>query len=249
MKYVLITGASSGIGFASALAFAKRGKNLIVVARRKEKLEELREKVREIDASLEVIIKVLDLSNIANVYTLFDELEKVQIETFINNAGFNSGYSLLVDADVNKMEQMINLNITALMILTTLYIKKYLNVENAQVINISSTGGYSLVKQAISYCASKFFVSAFSEGLHNELKSCNAKVTVKVLAPSATDTEFFAIASNNKIASCNAMYSSYNTSEEMANYLLELYDSDSPVGYVDRTNFTLKLSNYMFNHL
>lgn len=249
MKYVLITGASSGIGFASALAFSKRGKNLILVARRKERLEELKRRIREIDDCLDVIIKVLDLSDITNVYTLFNELEDLQIETLINNAGFNSGYLPLLDADVSKMEQMINLNITALMVLTTLYIKKYANVDNTQVINVSSTGGYNLVKKAVNYCASKFFVSAFSEGLHKELKSCGAKVTVKVLAPSATDTEFFAVASNNKITSCSEMYRSYNTSEEMANYLLKLYDSNSPVGYVNRTNFTLELSDYILNHL
>lgn len=87
MKYTVITGASSGIGYETALAFAARGKNLILVARRLDKLEELKSAIQDIDPTVNVIVRTSDLSVTDQAYTLYSNLKEYQIETWINNAG------------------------------------------------------------------------------------------------------------------------------------------------------------------
>ncbi|WP_297438554.1 SDR family NAD(P)-dependent oxidoreductase, partial [uncultured Clostridium sp.] len=83
MKYTVITGASTGIGREAAKEFAKRGKNLVVVARRKVELESLKAEVKGINEKLDVIIKVSDLGKLENVYKLYEELKELDIETWI----------------------------------------------------------------------------------------------------------------------------------------------------------------------
>ena len=83
---------------------------------------------------------------------------------------------------------MIHLNIEALTIFSTLFVHDYMDIQNTQLINISSCGGYIIVPTAVTYCATKFYVSTFTEGLARELESRNAKMKVKVLAPAATRT-------------------------------------------------------------
>ncbi|KDN11529.1 oxidoreductase, short-chain dehydrogenase/reductase family [Snodgrassella communis] len=123
-KYTVITGSSSGIGYATAIAFAKRDKNLIVITRRKEKLEALKQEIASINANVEVVIKVCDLSSATNAHSLFDDLENYFIETWINNAGFGH-YGSVKDQDLDKIETMLHLNIEALTILSTRYVSKY----------------------------------------------------------------------------------------------------------------------------
>ena len=124
MKYTVITGASSGIGYEAALAFAGKNKNLIIVARSKEKLEQLEKEIKKISPDSDVIIKVSDLSVSENVYKLYDDLKKYTLETWVNNAGFgNTG--LVKDQNLEKIETMLHLNIEALTILSTLFSKAF----------------------------------------------------------------------------------------------------------------------------
>jgi len=118
-KYTAITGASSGIGYATAKAFAKRGKNLIIVARREDELEKLKKEVFELNSTLEVIIKVCDLSVLSNVYQLYEGLKDYCIETWINNAGFGN-YNSVAKQDLKKIETMLRLNVEALTVLSSL---------------------------------------------------------------------------------------------------------------------------------
>ena len=165
-KYIVITGASSGIGAAVAKAFARRGENLILVARRRELLEELKSEIAKF-ADVEVVIEICDLSKQENVLALWRNLEKFELKALINNAGFGD-YNKVGEQNLDKITQMINLNIISLVTLSTLFTKKYKD-KDTQLINISSIGGYKIVPNAVTYCASKFFVSAFSEGLCHEL--------------------------------------------------------------------------------
>lgn len=241
-KYTLITGASSGIGYALTLKFAKKNKNLIVVARSKDKLMKLKEEVYEINPQLDVIIVVTDLSVISNAYQLFDQVDKCYIETFINNAGFGD-FNLISDQNLSKIEQMISLNVTSLVILSTLFVKKYQNCEGTQLINVSSTGGYSIVNQAVTYCSTKFFVSTFTEGLIHELQIENKPLKAKVLAPNATSTEFARVARNVEQFEYTG---NYHTPEEMADFAIKLYDSESSIGRVNLDTFKFELLNPLF---
>lgn len=246
-KYVAITGASSGIGYSTAKAFAKRGKNLILIARRKDRLKELATEIFSIDSTLKVVIKVVDLSIEENLYRLFKELERYNIETWINNAGLGY-YSTLEQQSIPKTLIMIRLNIEALTVLSMLYVKKYQDTPNTQLINVSSAGGYTIVPTAITYCGTKFYVSSFTEGLDRELLSNGAKMRAKVLAPAATETEFGKVANNVDDYDYDKAFGTYHTSDQMAKFLLDLYDSDKTVGYVSREKFSFDLSEGKFDY-
>lgn len=246
-KYTAITGASSGIGYAAAKAFAKRGKNLIIVARREEELEKLKEEVFKFNPTLEVLTKVCDLSLLPSVYQLYDELKDYCIETWINNAGFGN-YSSVAEQDLKKIETMLRLNIEALTILSSLYVRDYKDIEGTQLINISSRGGYIIVSNAVTYCAAKFYVSVFTEGLAHELKEAQAKLQAKVLAPAATQTEFGRIANNVTDYDYDKYFSNYHTSTQVADFLLRLYDSDKTIGAIDGETFAFSLKNSVFEY-
>ena len=244
-KYTVITGASSGIGYETAKAFAARGKNLIVVARRQNNLEALKSEILQNYPALDVVIKATDLAILENVYQLYADLKGYSLETWINSAGFGN-YDSVAHQDLKKIETMRHLNIEALTILSSLFVHDYKDVEATQLINISSCGGYTIVPTAITYCATKFYVSTFTEGLARELKESGAKMQAKVLAPAATKTEFGKVANNVSEYDYDKLFGTYHTSQQMAAFLLELYDSDKVVGSVDRENFTFKLNEPLF---
>lgn len=242
-KYVVVTGASSGIGYSIALEFAKKAKNLIITARSIEKLEQLKSEIHQINDKLDVVLISIDLSNCSNAYKLFDQLEKYDIEVFINNAGFGD-FSTVSEQNLKKTEQMISLNITSLVILSTLYVNKYQNIENSQLINVSSTGGYSIVNGAVTYCATKFFVSSFTEGLNQELQLNAKPLKAKILAPNATATEFAKVANDVMDFEYNGKF---HTSQQMAEFTIQLYESDKCIGKVTLDTFEFELLDPIFN--
>lgn len=240
MTYTVITGASSGIGYATALKFAKRGSNLVITARRENELNELKKAILTINDKLDVRVVVTDLSIASNVYAFYESLHDIQISTFINNAGFGN-FQAIGEQTLSKIQPMLHLNIEALTILTTLFVRDYENVEGAVLINVASTGGYGIVNEAVTYCATKFYVSSFTEGLAQELQLRGAKLQAKVLAPSATETEF-AVRSRKGLESFDYnTLQKFHTSEEMAMFLLQLHDSEKIVGLVDPTTYQFNL--------
>ncbi|MHC5230119.1 SDR family NAD(P)-dependent oxidoreductase [Enterococcus sp. LJL99] len=247
MKYVTITGASSGIGMATAKEFAKMGKNLILIARREERLIQLKEELLKSDATLDIILKVVDLSIVENVLSLYQELKPYDIETWINNAGFGY-YHSVSNQNLEKVTQMIQLNIEALTLLSTLYVTDYEMKENTQLINISSAGGYKNVPNAVTYCATKFYVSAFTEGIALELAAKKSQLKAKVLAPAATETEFAQVANNSENYDYKQGFGTYHTAEEMAGFLIDLYQSNQVIGSINRDTFTFNLSGPIFDH-
>ncbi len=246
-KYTVITGASSGIGYETAKAFAARGHNLIITARRFNNLKYLKAEIQKDFPKVDVIIKTADLSVTKNVYQLYDELKEYHLKVWINNAGFGN-YESVKEQNLQKIETMLNLNISALTILSSLFVRDYADTEETQLINISSCGGYIIVPTAVTYCAAKYYVSAFAEGLAYELKNSNAKMKAKVLAPAATRTEFGKIANNTNEYNYDKSFGTYHTAKQMSEFLLQLYDSNMTVGIVDRETFEFKLSEPKFNY-
>lgn len=244
-KYVVITGASSGIGRAAAKAFAKRNKNLVLAARRTEKLEELRDEIRMINPALDAVICPVDLSKTEDVYAFYESLKDYSLQTWINNAGFGN-YASVAKQDLEKIGRMLRLNVEALTILSSLFVRDYKDVPGTQLINVSSCGGYTIVPTAVTYCASKFYVSTFTEGLARELREAKAVMKAKVLAPAATKTEFGKKANNTDVYDYDEAFETYHTSEQVAEFLLELYDSDSTIGIVDRESFAFELLDPIF---
>lgn len=244
-KYIVITGASSGIGMEAAKAFAKRGENLILVARRIEMLDSIKKEILATNHDLDIVNIQCDLSIADNTHKLFEQISEYQLSTLINNAGFGN-FSPIATQDLSKIQAMLHLNIESLTILSTLFANKYANVDGTQIINISSVGGYSVIFKAVSYCASKFYVSAFTEGLAQELKILNAKMKAKVLAPAATETEFADNALNIKDFNYQESVAKFHTAAEMAQFLLQLFDSDKVVGIVNPSTYEFTLQDPIF---
>ncbi|MBG9815542.1 MULTISPECIES: SDR family NAD(P)-dependent oxidoreductase [Bacillus] len=247
MGYTVITGASSGIGYEAALAFAARGENLILAARRLDKLQELKKKIHDQYPDIKVVIQSVDLTNIEQVYSFYESLSDYELDTFINNAGFGH-FGSIGEQDLSKIGDMLHLNIEALTILSTLFVHDYEQVEGAQLINISSRAGYTVVGNAVTYSATKFYVSAFTEGLALELKGKGAKLQAKVLAPSATESEFAKRSLDVDEFEYEGNFKKYHTSKEMAACMLELYDSEKTVGIVDGKTFEFELKDPILSH-
>lgn len=240
MKYTVITGASSGIGRAAAKEFAKRGKNLIVAARRRERLLELKEEIRKSYKDVDVVVKTVDLSEIEQVYDFYNSIREYESENLINCAGF--GVSAYVwEEEIKTAQDMLRVNMEALAILSTLFAKDHLMTEGAQIINVSSIGGYFIGEQGVIYTSTKFFVNAFTEGLAQELIAKGAKLRAKVLAPAETETEFKLHYLSIDAFDYKTNIPKYHTAQQMAGFLMQLYDSDAVVGRVNRDTYEFEL--------
>lgn len=246
--YTVITGASSGIGYATALAFAKRQHPLILIARREDRLRSLKDEILAKYPDLDIVLKVCDLSHTENCLTLYQELLVYPLKNWINNAGFGH-YDLMSQQPLDKMMTMLKLNVEALTLFSTLFVRDYQDVPGTQLINISSSGGYTIVPNAVTYCATKFFVSSLTEGLALELSRLGAPLKAKVLAPSATETEFANVANEVDNYDYQKGFGRYHTSHEMASFLLALYDSSAVVGKINRDSFELDLTEPLFHYV
>lgn len=246
-NYVVITGASYGIGEALAYKSLEEGYNLILVARSKEKLEILKKELNK-KKDLDIVIIQCDLAEKKRLVELQDKLAKYEIDIFINNAGL--GYYHSVEGqNFDKIDNLIELNIRAVTYLSTFFVSKYSQTKDKKyLLNISSTGGYVNVPNAVTYCATKFYVSAFTEGLAKELELKKSKLQAKVFAPSVTETKFGEIASGKKEYDYNQIFSKYNTAHEIADYSYELIYSDYTVGYINRETYKLEKGENKFDY-
>jgi short-subunit dehydrogenase len=185
----LVTGASSGIGAIYAERLAQRGYDLILVARNRERLVAMADRITtQTRRSVEVV--VADLGDRAELAKVEAKLKQdASITLLVNNAGIGT-HTPLLDSDVNKMTQMIELNVTALTRLTYAAVPGFVARGNGAVINISSI--VSIAPEVLNgvYGGSKAFVLAFSLSLQHELASKG--VRVQAVLPGATATEFWA---------------------------------------------------------
>ncbi len=188
MKTVLITGASSGIGEATAYVFARNGYNLVLTARRSNKLQDIK---IDILTKYKVDIRVftVDLALPDGADKLYNNVveNNLKIDVLINNAGFGT-FKAFKETDITREEQMLNLNILSLTKLTKLFVDQMLLSGGGNIINIASTAAFQAVPYMATYSATKAYVLNFSEAIANELKKDNVFVTV--VCPGATKSEF-----------------------------------------------------------
>ena len=187
MKSVLITGASSGIGYEFAKIYAKNGYNLVITARRQENLENIRKELESYSVKIETI--VLDLSKEGAAKKLYENVKEkgIVIDTLINNAGFGL-YGNFIETDVDREAEMIDLNIKSLVILTKLFLKDMIAIDKGEILNVASIAAFQPGPLMSVYYASKSFVLSFSEAVRNEIRKTN--VNISVLCPGPTATEF-----------------------------------------------------------
>ena len=180
----LITGASSGIGKEMAIYLSEIGYDIIVVARRRERLEELKSTLKG-----NVNIYEADLGDEKQCFKLFDDLKTQNIDLLINNAGMGV-FGEFSETDLNKELNMINVNIKALHILTKLFLKEFKKKNSGHILNVSSSAGFMMGPLFSSYYASKSYVLRLSQAIYRELKEKKSKVKISVLCPGPVKTEF-----------------------------------------------------------
>ena len=201
----LVTGASSGIGRDMARELDKRNFNLVLVARDKEKLEKVN---NELKGNHEVIC--MDLSNAENCKKLHDMAGDIDI--LINNAGFGT-FGEFTETDLDKEIDLINTNVTAMHILTKLYLKDMVKNNKGHILNVASIAGFMPGPLMCAYYASKAYVVRLSEGIREELKKNKSNVKISVLCPGPVDTNF------NNVAGVNFKLPSFS-SEYVAKYAI-----------------------------
>jgi short-subunit dehydrogenase len=196
IKTALITGASSGIGLELARVHAKQGDNLVLVARNKAKLDELKAELeKQQNISVYNIVKDLSIPNSAQ--QVYDEIKQqnISVDYLINNAGFGD-YGMFYETDWNKEERMIYLNITTLTHLTKLFLREMIQRGSGRIMNVASTAAFQSGPTMAVYYATKSFVLSFSEAINNEV--AGKGITITALCPGATKSGFQDVAALNE---------------------------------------------------
>ncbi len=180
----LVTGASSGIGYSIARYLSKKGYDLVVVARRKDCLINLKN-----ECSTDVEIIDMDLSIISNMYKLHELTEGREIDILVNNAGVGL-YGEFYDIDTSKEISMLNLNVIATDVLTKLYLQDMVKRNSGKILNVSSVLSSVPGPLMSSYYASKAYITSMSRAINTELKMKKINVNISTLCAGAVDTNF-----------------------------------------------------------
>jgi NADP-dependent 3-hydroxy acid dehydrogenase YdfG len=205
-KTVLITGATSGIGRATAELLAKEHYRLILTGRRKNRLEEL---ANELSQWTEVFTLSFDIRSREETYRSLESLpnEWKAIDVLVNNAGLARGYDPVYEANMDDWEEMIDTNIKGLLYVTRWVVPFMIQRKSGHIINIGSIAGKEPYARGNVYCATKSAVSALSKSLRLELVDYNIKVSL--VAPAATETEFSLVRFKNDAERAKKVYEGY----------------------------------------
>ena len=206
-KVVLISGASSGIGYSTAIALAKEGSKIVAGARRTERLEELKKTVESQGG--EIIIQKLDVTKLDDC----NNFAKIAIEKYgnidilINNAGIMP-LSFFKNQKIDEWDRMIDVNIKGVIYCTSAAIPFMLEKKSGHIVNLSSIAGRTVFPAGSVYCATKHAVTAFSEGLRQEF-SQRSNIRITCIEPGVVSTEL-----NNTITD-NSLESFLNSVKKM----------------------------------
>lgn len=185
----LITGASSGIGRDMARYLAQKGWDLILVARREDRIKELKEELVQVD----VQCIALNVGKAEDCYALYERVKNENIDMLINNAGFGLAGEFS-KTDLDKELNMIDVNVRAVHILTKLFLRDFIRRDSGIILNVASSAGFMPGPLLSTYYATKNYVLRLSEAIYEELRRKKSKVKISVLCPGPVNTEF------NKVA-------------------------------------------------
>lgn len=187
-KYTLITGGSEGIGLELAKIFANEDNNLIIVARDKTKLIDIKNKLeKKYNIEVEIIQCDLSVDKACEKIMRFVEENNIVVENLVNNAGIGS-FGFFHEYEDGFEEKLININISALTILTKYFIKDMIERGTGGVLNVASTAAFVGGPKMAMYYSSKAYVLSFTEALHDEVK--NLGIRVSCLCPGPVRTSF-----------------------------------------------------------
>ena len=200
-KWALITGASAGIGVAFAKELAFGGTNLVLTARRKDRLEELaRSLAANYKINTQVIAADLADSNAPEKIFAFTKEKGIEIDLLINNAGFGQ-YGEFPSVEKQRLLDMVQVNCHAVVHLTRLYLPEMIARRRGDVLILASTASFQAVPYISTYAATKAFDLFFAEGLAEEMKPHGIRVCA--LCPGSTESEFHAVADQEEFTAHN----------------------------------------------
>ncbi len=206
MKTALITGATSGIGRATAIEFAKHNFNLILCGRRLDRLNQLQ---KELSKKTNIHTLCFDVRDQKKVETLIDSLPEMfnSIDVLVNNAGNAHGISPIQNGSIEDWDAMIDINIKGLLYVSKSVIPKMIAQNFGHIINIGSIAGKDVYPNGNVYCASKFAVDAINNGMRIDLNKHN--IRVGAVHPGAVETEFSTVRFKGDQNKANAVYQGY----------------------------------------
>jgi uncharacterized protein len=215
-KWALVTGASAGIGKALAEQLAAGGANLILTARRKERLDELAQALAA-QYQIRTEVCVADLVEPRGPEEIFSFTRDrgIEVQLLVNNAGFGA-YGEFVRTELNRLLQMVQVNCGAVVHLTRLYLPAMLQRGSGDVLILASTASFQAVPYISTYAATKAFDLLFAEGLAEELRAHGIRVCA--LCPGSTESEFHDVAQQGEIV---ASMRRQETAEKVARTGLE----------------------------
>lgn len=189
----LITGASAGIGREFARQLARRASSLALVARRLDRLEELRDELLRINPALKVHVQPVDLSKHKSVSQLCEWLEQnsIAVDLLINNAGVGDR-GTFATSDFGRVNDMVQVNVVSLALLTHKILPRMIAAKRGAILNVSSSASFLPIPGMGVYAATKAFVTSFSEALRTEVRRHG--ITVSALCPGPVHTEFDSVA-------------------------------------------------------
>ena len=185
----LITGASSGLGKDFAIQLSQRGYDLVLVARNKKKLGEVKKL-----CSTNIEIECMDLSIIDNCKKLYDKHK--DIDLLVNNAGFGL-FGEFNNTDLDKELEMIDLNIKSLHVLTKLYLKDMIKKDSGRILNVASSAAFLPGPLMSTYYSTKSYVMRLTAAIYEELRRIKSNVKVSALCPGPVETNFNNVANVN----------------------------------------------------
>lgn|SRR5512140_3406078 len=203
-KIILITGATAGFGWATAVKFARNGYNVIITGRRRERLLQLEKELSSFN--VKVLALNFDVRNNDDVQSSINKLteEWKNIDILVNNAGLASGLSHIDDGDIDDWEKMIDTNVKGLLYVTRAVSPLMVARNKGHIFNISSIAGKEVYENGNVYCASKHAVDSLSRSMRIDLLKHNIKVTN--IAPGMAETEFSLIRFHGDEDKAKAVY-------------------------------------------
>jgi short-subunit dehydrogenase len=224
----LITGASAGIGRELARQLASRAQTLVLVARREDRLNELRKELLNRNPQLNVHTRVVDLSEKKQIEELIAWLEqnKIDIDFLINNAGLGD-VGPFATSPVQRNDEMLQVNIVALTTLTRAMLPRMISRKRGAILNVSSSAGFLPIPEFNVYAATKAYVNSFTESLRAELRESG--ITVTALCPGPVHTEFQTMAQRPGGKPDDAPLPVYVSVEQVVRDALAAIEADKPL--------------------
>ena len=207
-KIALVTGATAGIGEATALLLAKNNFNLILTGRRNERLLLLKEKIKQ-ESNADVITLNFDIRNLDETKLAIDGLPQSwkNIDVLLNNAGLAAGFNTVQDGVIDDWERMIDTNIKGLLYITRCVSPLMIERTKGHIINISSIAGKETYPYGNVYCATKHAVQSLTKGMRIDMLKHGIKVSS--VSPGAVNTEFALVRFNGDEAEAKKVYNGF----------------------------------------